>query len=426
MKTYLTSEIKKAVAGLQDEMVDALKALVQIPSLVGQEGPAQAFMVDQYERAGLKVHTFETDRQKVARHAAFVNSGFAFKGRPNVIATLPGDARKKSLILNGHIDVVSPEPLESWSFDPWEGCIKGGLLYGRGALDMKAGLIANLFALKALAAVGERPAGTLMLQSVIEEEAGGGGGTLACLMEGFTADAMLISEPFMVPVISHAGILYFRVKVTGKSAHAGQAHTGVNAIGKMMKIYEALFQLDAQRAAGVKFELYEKVDGRSCHLNIGSLRAGDWPSTVAGFAVMECRISFVPGETMADIQKTVEDTVRAAADQDPWLRRHPPAVEWYGWKTDPWYQDPGDPFIQTVLDGIAAVYERKPSVYGSPAGLDTRFSTHFHFPAISFGPDGSNEHGVDEYVDLATLPSVTSAIAVAALNWCGQARNAPY
>ena len=416
----IRAALETAVDRLRDEMVHILTDLVSIPSVVGSEGSAQDFMRRQYESIGLEVQTFEANKEKVRAHPAFVDSEIPFEGRPNVIGILRGDPRKKSIILNGHIDVVSPEPSDQWQYDPWGGEIEGNRLYGRGAMDMKAGLVTNLYAVKALASLGLKPGGTVMLQSVIEEEAGGGGGTLACLMEGYTADGMIITESHLFPVISHTGILYFRVKVKGKTAHAGRAHLGVNAIGRMMKIYQALEQLDIQRAATVKFPLYDKVEGRSCHLNIGTLKSGDWPSTVAGFAEMECRISYIPGESMAEIKKTVEDVVRQTAQADSWLRDHPPELEWFGWQAEPWYQDPKDAFIQGVLDTLETVRGEKMEVFGATAGLDTRFSSYFGFPAISFGPVGDHEHGCDEYVDLDSLPLVTQMIALVTLDWCNR------
>ncbi len=424
MEAKVRAEANAAVDRLQDEIVNTLIELVRIPSVVGSEGVAQDFMRRQYEGLSLQVDTFEADKQKIQRHPAYVESEFSFEGRPNIIGIRKGDGKKCSIILNGHVDVVSPEPVDQWSHDPWGGEIEEKYLYGRGAVDMKAGLVANLFALKSLLAAGLEPGGSVMLQSVIEEEAGGGGGTLACLMEGYTADGMIIPEPHLTPVISHTGILYFRVKVKGKTAHAGRAHLGVNAIGKMMKIYQALVELDAHRAATVKFPLYEKVEGRSCHLNIGIFKAGDWPSTVAGFAEMECRLSFVPGESMTEIKKTVEDVIQQTARNDDWLRDHPPETEWFGWKAEPWYQDPDDPFIKTVMANIEAVCGRKIEVAGNTAGLDTRFSGYFGFPALTFGPEGDNYHGFDEYVDLDTLLLSTKAIAMATLDWCNRDKKA--
>jgi acetylornithine deacetylase len=420
MNPKIKNEMAEAVKRLQDDMIQTLIELVMIPSVVGSEGAAQSFIRECYKDLGLKLCTVEADKDKVRRHPAYVESELPFEGRPNIIGVLNGDAQKKSIILNGHVDVVSPEPVDQWHHDPWGAEIEGNQLFGRGAMDMKAGLVTNLYALKALADLGLKPEGTVMLQSVIEEEAGGGGGTLACLMEGYTADGMIITEPHMFPVISHTGILYFRVTVKGKTAHAGRAHTGVNAIGRMLKIYQALEQLDIQRAATVKFPLYDKVEGRSCHLNIGTLKSGDWPSTVAGFAEMQCRISFIPGESMAQIKKTVEEVVHQTARNDSWLSDHPPVVEWFGWQAEPWYQNPNDVFIKAVLDTCEVVHGEKMELFGSTAGLDTRFSSYFGFPAISFGPSGDREHGFDEYVDLDSLPLVTQIVALATLVWCNQ------
>lgn len=420
MDSKTKEAVVKAVEQMKDDMIDTLQQLVRIPSVVGEEGKAQQFMQKQFEKLGLDVHAFEADRERVQDHAAFVESNLPYRGRPNVVGILRGDSQKKSIILNGHVDVVSPEPVDQWKRDPWGAEVEGNLLHGRGALDMKAGLVANLYAMKALNRIGKKPKGTVILQSVIEEEAGGGGGTLACLVEGYTGDGMIISEPHPVLCISHAGILYFRVKVKGKTSHAGRAHLGVNAIGKMMKIYRGLVKLDENRAATVSFPLFEKGSGRSCHLNIGTMKAGDWPSTVAGFAEMECRISFVPGEKRGDIQSTVESTIREVAEDDPWLREHPPVVEWFGWRADPWYQDPSDPFVKTVVSSAESVAGGKMELVGSAAGLDTRFSQYFGFPAVSFGPGGENTHGIDEYVDLDTFETATKVIALATLGWCSQ------
>jgi acetylornithine deacetylase len=418
MEDNIKVKIETGVDRLHDEMIDTLAELVRIPSVVGSEGPAQAFMQRQYEALGLEVKTFEADKAEVQQHSAYVESGLSFEGRPNVIGGLKGDAAKKSIILNGHVDVVSPEPVDQWQHDPWGAEIEGNRLYGRGAVDMKAGVIVNLFALKALLNAGIEPGGDVMLQSVIEEEAGGGGGTLACLLEGYTADGMIITEPFMMPVISHPGILYFRVKVKGLTAHAAHSQLGVNAIGKMMKVYKAMVDLEAQRAAAVRFPLYHKVEGRSCHLNIGTLKAGDWVSTVAGFAEMGCRISFIPGENMAEIKTAVEKVIEDVARADDWLKAHPPEVEWFGWQTEPWYQDPDDPFIKTVVPCFESVCERKLEICGATGGLDNRFSLYFGFPSICFGPDGGDYHSFDEYVELDSLVLTTKAVALATVEWC--------
>ena len=347
----LLNRIEEAVELLKPDYISALKELVRIPSVVGSEKHAQDFMENIYLSAGLEISKVIADPTKLKGHPGFMSSASqSYENRPNIIGMLPGASTGRSLIINGHVDVVSPEPVNAWSRDPWGGETEGDCLYGRGAGDMKAGLLANFFALKAIQEAGLKPAGSVMLQSVVDEEAGGVGGTLACLNEGYTADGMLVTEPHNLNItISHAGINYFRVIVKGKTAHAGLAHHGVNAIGKMYCIYQALEELHQIRGQEIRFPLYEKGSGRSCHLNIGTMKAGDWPSTVAGSAIIECRIGYVPGEKMSGIKKTVEATIMAAAERDSWLRDHPPEIEWFGWSTEPWYQDPKHPLVQILL-----------------------------------------------------------------------------
>ena len=188
MDANIRDALETAVDRMRDEIIDTLQRLVRIPSITGNEGKAQEFVHCLYETAGLEVLALEAEYNKIKNHPGFCNSEKPFKDRPNIIGTLQGHPDKKSIILNGHVDVVSPEPVESWKHDPWGGEIVDNRLYGRGACDMKAGLVANLYALKALMKNGLKSLGTIMLQSVIEEEDGGGGGALACFRIGDVVD----------------------------------------------------------------------------------------------------------------------------------------------------------------------------------------------------------------------------------------------
>ncbi|MBU2643867.1 ArgE/DapE family deacylase [bacterium] len=405
---------------LYDEMVSVLQELVRIPSVTGEEGPAQAFMKTQYEALGLEVHSLEADRSRVVEHITYCDSGHPFKDRPNIIGIKKGDPRKQSIILNGHVDVVSAEPLKQWKHDPWGAEIENGRLYGRGALDMKAGLISNLFALKALLQADLEPMGSVMLQSVIEEEHGGGGGALACFLEGYTADGMIVSEPAPWVTVSLAGIIRCTIKVQGKSAHPSQSHLGVNAIGKILPLYKALEQLDLRRKAEVHFPLFEQNGAPSCHLIVGTLHGGEWIASVAGAAEMGCRIGFIPGEKTDDIRKMIETLVADIAHQDEWLRDHPPLIEWHPFQAEPHYQDPDHPFVQTVISALSHV--QNPVTPVKPHGVtwteDTRLAQHFGVPALSFGPCGERPHGIDECVTLESLKSAAKAAALAAYQWC--------
>ncbi|MCB2226090.1 MAG: ArgE/DapE family deacylase [Desulfarculaceae bacterium] len=418
--SLLSQKISAAVEQLAPELTRSLQELVRIPSVVGQEAPAQQYMERLYHGLGLEVATVLPDIEALRGHPAFLDTKAPYDGRPNLVATLPGDPARPSLILNGHIDVVSPEPVESWSRDPWSGDVEGERLYGRGAGDMKAGLMANHYALAALLNAGLRPAGTVRLMSVIDEEAGGAGGTLACLAAGHVADAMICSEPHGMNVtIAHAGVCMFRVRVVGRTAHGGLAHEGVNAFGKLIPIYQALEKLGEHRQATVHYELFERGSGRSCHLSVGTVRAGDWPSTVAGEAVMECRISFPPGETMQQVRALVRRTIEEAAQSDPWLAEHPPSIEWFGWQTEPWRQDPEHPFVRTMLQAARKISGGYVPFIGRSSGIDSRFAPYFNMVSACTGPKAGNIHGIDEYVELPSVLATCKVLALTTALWCG-------
>ena len=347
-------------------------------------------------------------------------------GRPNVVGTLPAAGMGgRSLAIAGHVDVVSPEPVDVWTQDPWGGAVVTvdgeRRLYGRGALDMKSGTVAAFHALKAVLDAGLRPKGRVTLLSVVEEEAGGGAGLLAALVRGHTADALLNPEPFYrTLILGQPGLMLFRVTVHGKTAHAAHSQHGVNAIGKMLPIYRAMEDLDAERAARW-LDPFFGPQGRAVNLNIGSLHAGDWPSTVAGRAVMECRISFIPPQTLPEVRAEVEARIAAVAAADPWLREHPPVVEWFGWQAVPWRQDAGDPFIKTLAGAVTLVSGVTPLTVACTAGLDARFAGPFGIPAACLGARGSGMHGADEYVEVDSMVETTKTIAATIISWCGVA-----
>lgn len=414
----MKEKIRNYVNENKEQLFKTIQELVQIKSLVGDEMEAQRYMKKKYEEIGLDIHEFEPDYEKVSKHEAFIDSGVSFEGRKNLIGIYKGKDEGRSLTLHGHVDVVPAEAENIWSIDPWAGDIKGNKLYGRGSADMKSGLVANWFALKTLIDLGYPIKGEVQLHSVIEEEAGGGGGALACLEEGYLTDGFITTEPHNLNMtISHAGVLYFRVKVKGRTAHAGLAHEGVNAISKMYKVYNALEKLNEWRAENVRFELYEQGSGQAVHLNLGTLQGGDWVSTVPGEAILECRIGFIPGETREQIKELIYKTINEAVQDDKWFEQHPPEVEWFGWATDPWYQDPEDPLVKTFEKTAENVLDRSLTTIGRASGNDARFTQYYDRAGIAFGPIGENMHGPDECVHLDSVIDVVNVYANFIIEW---------
>ncbi|MFC1936946.1 ArgE/DapE family deacylase [Chloroflexota bacterium] len=413
-------KIHQTIDRKSEEISRTLSQLVRIPTVIGREGRGQKFMERLYSGLGGKVIVFEADCDKVSKHKAFNDSDYGFKHRPNVLAMVEGDPSARSLILNGHMDVVPPDPVEAWEFPPWSGKIMGNRLYGRGAFDMKCGLVANYFALKSILESGVKPGGTVILESVIEEESQGGGGTLACCIEGYLADATIVTEPTGGHIcIATPGSHWFRVRLVGRPAHAGQAETGINAISKMNKIYDALVALDRRRAREIHDPLFEKFASRSCNLNIGRYRAGDWPATVAGWAELECRIGNIPAERTEDVKKEVEETIGDVVRGDEWLREHPAVVEWFGLQADAWQQDPNDPLVAQLKSCAERVLGQTVELYGIHGAADPRYLEYFERPAVCFGPSGGNAHSVDEYVGLDSVIACTKTLASFILEWCG-------
>lgn len=426
--------------GRADDLVADLAALVRIPSVVGQEAEAQAWMAAKMRGLDLDLDVFEADRAALADHPEFVDAEIGFAGRPNVVGVLRGMGGGRSLILNGHVDVVSAEPTSAWTRPSYGAVLERGpasgsrpyagvRMYGRGTMDMKSGVIANLYAVAALKACGARMRGDLILQSVIEEEAGGGGGTLACFVRGYRADGMVATEPHWTDVsIAHPGILYFRVTVDGRSAHAGRAHQGVNAAVEAAPLIAMFGAWDRERANALHVELLERSDPsarRSCHLNVGVVRAGDWPSTVPGACVIEVRMSFVPGESQAGVRAEIARRIADVAARSPWLAEHPPKVQYFGWHAEPWVQDENAPFVQAFLASTRAhrdpgFEDPLPVAMGITAGLDTRFAAGYGVPALAWGPNGGRLHGADEYVELDTVVETARLLAIFAADWCGR------
>jgi acetylornithine deacetylase len=413
-------KILKKVEENFTEETDLLTRLVRTKSIIGNEQEAQKLYAKTCSNLGLNIEMFTPEKNIIKSHPAYTPIDLDYTNRANVIAEYKGTSSGRSLILGGHIDVVSPEPIPQWTHDPWGGEVIDEKLYGRGAADMKAGLAANIYALKALVDLKLRPRGKLILESTIEEELGGSGGVLACLMHGITADGMLITEPSNEKIyVTHPGIRYFRVTVQGKTAHAALSHTGINAIAKMVPIIKALEALDIERAEKLKYPLVEKQTGRPCNLSMGKMQAGDWVSTVAGWATLECRIGFVPGETRQSVEAEIRKTIREAIKGDPWLEQNSPKLEWFGWDTDPWIEPTDSTLVKTLQETSRKIYGAQLELTGASGGLDARFGHYFSVPSVSYGPKGSNYHGVDEYVDLSSLMRVTKTLALFIADWCG-------
>lgn len=423
--------VTEAVDRLERDLVAFARDLVRVRSVQGEETPAQALVIDRLEDLGFSVRTLEASEVAgIESHPEYSPAGEPYDDRPNVIAHREGTGDGNSLRFNGHIDVVPAGDESLWTFDPFGGAVEDGELRGRGASDMKGGVAAMIFAVAALEEAGIDLKGDLVLESVIEEEAGGYGGTLATILdEGrVETDAVLIPEPTDFDLwIANDGVSYFRVTVQGKGAHAAETDAGVNAIEKLIPIFQALSTLHDERKTTIHDELFEQWHEHTVSLNLGTIQGGDWVSSVPDEATLEARISHAPSETRAEIHDIVESVIKDAAAGDPWLEANPPEVEWFGWRGSSAAIDEDEPIVSTVQETLRTHFETESQPKGFPGGLDTRFFVNYtDTPALCFGPGAYNIHGTDEYLPVEDLRRVTTQLAVIAMEWCGyERREAP-
>lgn len=402
-----------AIDARQDELVELVASLVRIPSLLGDEAAAQEFVAEYLRETGLEPDVWELDESlKELPNAG--DSGVPFAGRPNVAATVTGTQGWRSLILNGHIDVVSPEPLADWDYDPWGAEIVDGRMYGRGALDMKSGVAMNLFLPRVLRDLGMRLKGDLIIQSVIEEECTGNGALAASLR--YKADAAIITEPVQF-IAAHVGVMWFKVHISGRSAHAAVAPTGVNAIVKTVPIIEALQELDREMNES-SHPSYTHIE-HPINLNIGVINGGDWPSTVPGECELNCRLSFFPGQTVEEIRERVEAAINAAADADEWLREHRPVISYYGFQSGGSTVSPDAPSVMMLGDWHKRTTGKEMEMRSQTGTNDMRYYNFQGIPCGCYGALGQGAHAANEWLDLASLNQTMKTLAAFVVDWCG-------
>jgi acetylornithine deacetylase len=422
----LVPQIGTAVDALRDDLIAFLQKLVQTPSLPGHEQKAQHRVAGKLRDLGLAVDVISSELADLEHHPAFCDDGVPFRERLNVVGRWRGGGRTqgervpRSLILNGHIDVVPTGSECLWSDSPWSGAIRDGQLYGRGSCDMKAGVTANIFAIQALQSMGFRPAADVLVESVIGEESGGVG-TLTTIVKGFKADAAIITEPtrlHLCPVQS--GALTFRIKVSGRAMHACMKPYGVSAIEKFYVLLQAVQQLERRRHVEYKNPLYEDPNNIA-PVNFGTLRSGEWPSTVPDELVVEGRFGVLPGESTGAARQAMAAALTNAAGQDAWLREHPPVLEWFEGQFESGATPQDSPIVQAIAEGHAQMFGKSPVVQGVTYGSDLRlFTNHGHTPAVLYGPGNIfDAHTVNEHVDLDEVVAATKVLALIVSQWCG-------
>jgi len=425
MASSLEARVLKAVDCESDEIARFLRDLVKAKSVTGDEQLAQELVREKLKELGAEVDFWRPSRSDYKAFQSFVADEKDFDRRPNVVGRFRGPSSGKAFAFNGHVDVVPEGDPKLWRHDPYGGRMVGGKVYGRGACDMKGGLAATIFSIKALHDAGFTPTRDILVESVIGEESGGVG-TLATILRGYTPDAVVIAEPTNLELLtSQAGCLNFRLRISGKAAHGASRYLGVSAIEKFQPVLQALNHLESKRKTMKKLDLYRRVPN-PVTLSIGKVRAGNWDSTVPDELVAEGRYGVWPGEDLEHARVQFERAVEGAAREDPWLQNHSPEIQWFGpqWESA---EIPEDHWLASIVDDAARrVFRRRPARSGSTGGTDMRLFTNVgHVPAVLYGPgDDSVSHFRDEYVSLKDVVNACKVYALAAVLWDARSRPA--
>lgn len=416
--------IQQAVDDLFDQQIHFLKQLVAIPSLRGQEAPAQDLMAATMRNFGYEVDHWKLDIGAMKDHTGFSPVMYSdYERAYNVVGThrprnSQGKTLGKSLILQGHVDVVPTGPAEKWTTPPFMPTIRDGWMYGRGAGDMKNGVSANLFAVEAIKRAGYQPAATLYQQSVIEEECTGNG-ALATILRGYKADAVLISEPHREELmIGQVGVIWVQVELNVLPVHAGHASSTFNLIEACFPIMQALRQLETKWNSN-KQPSFAEFD-YPVKFVVSKIQGGEWTSSVPSRCSFDVRIGVYPEWNVADCQAEIEATIRQAAAQDPVLAHNPPIIRWHGFLS-PGYLLPEGTAVEAALESAHQQVNQLPlRRHKATALTDSRFyGLYQDTPALVYGPTAVNIHGFDEATDLESLRRVTKVIALFVAEWCG-------
>ncbi len=403
-----------------EEAISYLQKLIQQPSVQTNERGVQEIVIKKLNDLGLEVDVWDPDYNELAKSPYFVASRDTYAGSPNVVGVLKGEGGGKSIIYNGHIDVVPEGDRTKWTHDPFSGKIENGKMYGRGTTDMKGGNVALLLAIEAVINSGIKLKGDVIFHSVIEEESGGVG-TLATLLRGYTADAAIIPEPTNMKLfIKQQGSMWFRVTVEGVAAHAGTRYEGVSAIEQAIKIHNGILALEKIRNDKVDDPLYANIP-IPIPINIGTIKGGSWPSSVPDLVTIEGRMGVGPHESIDAVKQELVDHVASLCKADDWLKDHPAKIEFFGAQWVPNAVAIDHPFAELMKKNFQTTYGRELTIQASPWGTDAGLLGNAgNIPALVIGPGETKvAHFPNEFIDLGEVIKAAKLFALTLTSWCG-------
>lgn len=359
----------------ESSVLKTLADLVRINSVnpAYEGGVPEAEMVD-YIRRFFQQRGLETWQQEV------------FPGRPNLIARLPGRNASRKIILEAHTDTVS---IKGMTIPPFEPTMSNGRLYGRGSCDTKAGLAAMMHAVASLHEDRQVPPCEVWLAAVVDEEFSFRG--VAKLCEGLEADAAVVAEPTELrAVIASKGVLRWRIRTRGRSAHSSKPHLGVNAVTHMARLVLALAEENRQLAQKVHPLLGPAT------VNVGVIHGGVQVNFVPDECVIEIDRRLLPGEKVSAVLDQYAEMLAGLKAKEPSFaaEMEPPML------VDEALETPADASVARVASRVLGELGLNPELAGVPYGSDASKLSRQGVPSIIFGPGSIDRaHAAVEYVE---------------------------
>lgn len=352
----------------------------------------------------------------VAEHIHEVMTGWGFEAeylrkpepsRPSVAAIYRGTEERPRLVLNGHIDVVPEGDPEGWTVPPFEGVVKEGRIYGRGACDMKGGVAAAMIAAKAIKESGVKLRGNLVLQFAMGEETGEDG-TKSLLEEGFGGDWGIVLEPSDLRVMTaEKGLAWYHFSIKGKPTHASKPEQGINSIDKSAKLIAALREYD--REIGKRSH---PLCGRDI-CSVTMIRAGTKENVIPESCWLAIDRRIIPGESIERVDREIGEIVRRLEKEDPDFK--------CVWKRVRLYESAEIPAEHEIARVVRKNVKEVTGVYPQPAGIvastDQRnFINDAGIPAITWGPGWGKSHEFDEHIEIKKVVDCAKILVLTILD----------
>lgn len=347
----------------------------------------------------------------IARRLADVLSEWGFEvslreaapGRPNVVAIQRGRGRGRSLMFNGHIDVVG---VEGMTHAPFDAALKNGRVYGRGSSDMKGG-VASMCA--AAARLRGELDGDLIVTGVVDEE-WKSAGTSALTASGIRADAAIVTEPTGLSIMpAHRGFAWIEVRVHGRAAHGSRWDIGIDAITHAGLLLAELERVDSQDLQGRVHPLLGRAS-----LHASSIEGGLGLSTYPDRCVLQLERRMIPGESVDQVRREMQAAADRVRERHPQFRCDIEVLF-----SQPPCDVPANAPIVRELANVLIERKMNPAVAGMSAWTDAALLNAAGIPAICFGPgDLGLAHAAEEYIEVFQVERATDVLVDLARRWC--------